>query len=494
MFIKLEKLVARLGKRITSRIAERTSTKPPEDDEFVVIALDQYDYFDERIHGMKKFESFNISMKEDEYEENLEKEVFGMVFKLMQQLCECNHIELKNFVRKQINSDGNKKNYSFSLISVAIFEIRRLFKVMNKEASVIILSLIDFINEVVTIPCTDNQRSLCETTFFEDLCYMSSFFSEPANIRERDFDNEDSYESLNKIYKQCILIILNVLESNEQDLIRELLIKVKARFLLSLIRRNLEAEGIRNENDFMEKLRGPYSENEKVPTKIEDTMNVMIVLEKLEKCDSTGKFTEEKEVCIAEYSKEPGNVFRMRELIKKVREQMLKIEIISISSHRRQDVYFPNHPILKTLSPTTRDRIMLEVSRSTQREKIRSLLNFKDEIIVEINHNFKIQKEKLLGIIPYKPEYISMLQSNAFRVSFLINFLWFYSTDVFIEYFEVNYFNNAFWSPILKILDVFQLLITTLYFASFYKCQCSLAMFRAKQSKEAEKEKDAEEE
>ena len=161
VFIKLEKLVARLGKRITSRIAERTSTKPPEDDEFVVIALDQYDYFDERIHGMKKFESFNISMKEDEYEENLEKEVFGMVFKLMQQLCECNHIELKNFVRKQINSDGNKKNYSFSLISVAIFEIRRLFKVMNKEASVIILSLIDFINEVVTIPCTDNQRSLC---------------------------------------------------------------------------------------------------------------------------------------------------------------------------------------------------------------------------------------------------------------------------------------------------------------------------------------------
>ena len=65
-----------------------------------------------------------------------------------------------------MNPDHNKKNYSFSLISVAIFEIRRLFKVMNKEASTIILPLIDFINEVVTIPCLENQRSLCETTFF----------------------------------------------------------------------------------------------------------------------------------------------------------------------------------------------------------------------------------------------------------------------------------------------------------------------------------------
>ena len=40
---------------------------------------------------------------------------------------------------------------------------------------------------------------------------MSSFFSEQANIKERGFDSPDSYELLNKIYKQCILIILNVL-------------------------------------------------------------------------------------------------------------------------------------------------------------------------------------------------------------------------------------------------------------------------------------------
>ena len=35
---------------------------------------------------------------------------------------------------------------------------------------------------------------------------------------------------------------------------------------------------------------------------------------------------------------------------------------------------------------------MEEVSRSTQREKIKSLLQFKDEIFTEINHNFGIEK------------------------------------------------------------------------------------------------------
>lgn len=68
VFMKIEKLIARLGKRITSRIAERTTRRVPDEDEFVVNALDQYDYFDSNIHGMKKFESMTLSDKEEQYE------------------------------------------------------------------------------------------------------------------------------------------------------------------------------------------------------------------------------------------------------------------------------------------------------------------------------------------------------------------------------------------------------------------------------------------
>lgn len=64
---------------------------------------------------------------------------------------------------------------------------------MSKDATSIILPLIDFVNEVVTIPCIENQKSLSETTFFEDLCYMASFFSEPDNIKQRGFNQPNSF-------------------------------------------------------------------------------------------------------------------------------------------------------------------------------------------------------------------------------------------------------------------------------------------------------------
>lgn len=63
VFIKLEKLIARLGKRITSRIAEKTYRKVPPEDEFLINALDQYDYYDVSIRGMKKFETMNLEDK-----------------------------------------------------------------------------------------------------------------------------------------------------------------------------------------------------------------------------------------------------------------------------------------------------------------------------------------------------------------------------------------------------------------------------------------------
>ena len=53
----------------------------------MVNALDQYDFFDSKINRTKKFESMTLSDKEEQYEQTLEKEVFGMVFKFMQQLC-----------------------------------------------------------------------------------------------------------------------------------------------------------------------------------------------------------------------------------------------------------------------------------------------------------------------------------------------------------------------------------------------------------------------
>lgn len=102
----------------------------------------------------------------------------------MQLLCECNNKDFKHFFREQKNLDGTKKANSINIINMTTFEIRRLFKVMSNDASIIILPLTDFLNEVVSLPCTENQFALCDTTFFEDLCYMSTFFEDEKNLRE----------------------------------------------------------------------------------------------------------------------------------------------------------------------------------------------------------------------------------------------------------------------------------------------------------------------
>jgi hypothetical protein len=47
-----------LGKKISSKIAEITSTIIPRSDEFVVQALDRYDYYEQSTKSLKRFGNF----------------------------------------------------------------------------------------------------------------------------------------------------------------------------------------------------------------------------------------------------------------------------------------------------------------------------------------------------------------------------------------------------------------------------------------------------
>lgn len=69
------------------------------------------------------------------------------------------------------------------MIEVATFQIRGLFKIMNRNIAKIPLNVLDFINEINQIPCSLNQKTLCRTTFFEDFCYMANFLSDETNQR-----------------------------------------------------------------------------------------------------------------------------------------------------------------------------------------------------------------------------------------------------------------------------------------------------------------------
>lgn len=80
------------------------------------------------------------------------------------------------------------------------------------------------------------------------------------------------------------------------------------------------------------------------------------------------------------------------------------------------------------------------------------------------------------------------LQNWAFNLSFLINLIWFSTSDILIKDFEVSYYTPPYLKPALWFLDTLQLVITILYFSSYYTCKYELAAFRYDKAKK-EKEK-----
>ena len=77
-------------------------------------------------------------------------------------------------------------------------------------------------------------------------------------------------------------------------------------------------------------------------------------------------------------------------------------------------------------------------------------------------------------------------------MGFLINLIWFFSSDIIVEYFEVIYYIPLFVRPILFGLDLTQFLITGLYFYSYCKLKYTLAKYRSANSGEEEKPEPAE--
>ena len=102
LFIKIERTITKLGRKIAFKIAERTAMVIPKDDEFVVQPLDRYDYYEQKSKALKRFSRFEVEADELQ-EENLEKQVFKCLFRFMQLLCECNNIDFKNFIREQVD-------------------------------------------------------------------------------------------------------------------------------------------------------------------------------------------------------------------------------------------------------------------------------------------------------------------------------------------------------------------------------------------------------
>lgn len=76
---------------------------------------------------------------------------------------------------------------------------------------------------------------------------------------------------------------------------------------------------------------------------------------------------------------------------------IIQIEVSSYNGRETtfQNLYFPHHPVFKYLAEDSKDSIMLEVSRDTQRDKLISLFSYYQNIKEEIEQNYELNYLKL---------------------------------------------------------------------------------------------------
>ena len=142
-------------------------------------------------------------------------------------------------------------------------------------------------------------------------------------------------------------------------------------------------------------------------------------------------------------------------------KNLSNIEIFYEGSY--QTLYFPSHPVFKKLSAETRDKIMFEIPRETQREKLVNLLQQQETISNEIEYNFKLSQQ----IVQITHETITLLVNFGQWISFLINVLMviFYEVVISNKQAEVS---TGYWrNLLLRLLSIIQLIISVMIF-SFY--------------------------
>jgi hypothetical protein len=82
--------------------------------------------------------------------------------------------------------------------------------------------------------------------------------------------------------------------------------------------------------------------------------------------------------------------------------------------------------------------------------------------------------------IEISPAKIQQLEDMLFYCSFLIIIVWSLTTNVIIEYGEVEYRTPNKIVPVIVLFDVIQFSITLIYSIMYYKCKFALANYRAK--------------
>lgn len=193
--------------------------------------------------------------------------------------------------------------------------------------------------------------------------------------------------------------------------------------------------------------------------------------------------------------------------ILKFKSLLLQIEVATYStkdsSCSYQNVYFPRYPVFNFLAEKTRDRIMFEVKRTTKRDKLISLLEYREEIFKEVEWNYEMNyKEKTVLGVKTNLEITSASCDNLRWIALVLSMLIMIGTQVFAypdhdpdEHETYFVYNGVKSKMLMRILYTLHLIFAIAYVVVWVKLRKPLAEekeVRVQKSEEEKKKKNKE--
>ncbi|KAL4426931.1 hypothetical protein ABPG74_012931 [Tetrahymena malaccensis] len=419
ILININTLIQKIGKIIYRFSKEQLREKSPQ-----INLSDTHDYYDSVSQIMVRKNTKNP----DDYKEDQFKalciQVMKRIFRFLQLCCESSNIEMKDYMRQQTFLDNRPKSNSLNFIIIATEINREFLKIINKNVVQIPIIISEFLIEVAQVPCLQNQISLCQTSYFEDISLLSQFIeviiiqikiffiinlNQKKQMEEKtkiliSFNSQQPEDQINllDLYSKAIQTALVVFEGNDPQIYEEVMSKISIEFMQIVVNKRLKLMKVENVQQLKayistHEVRGYYDKH------VVEIFNVLIIIKRCQEYDVNVK------------DRFYTNILKEQEILEYLNSKIATIEIYHQKKFKQ--IYLPLVPLYNFLSDITKEKIMKNVNRQSQRDKIIDLLSHQSVVFDEMNHNYQLSKNK----VPATGDNVQLIQTIITYFSLFLN-------------------------------------------------------------------------
>ncbi|EAR85423.2 transmembrane protein, putative (macronuclear) [Tetrahymena thermophila SB210] len=455
ILVNIAALIQKIGK-----IAYRFSKEKKNVKQYI----DSYNYYDPVSQQVIR----KHTCQPDDYQEEQKMELCFLVLKRIFQflkLCVINNIEMKNYLRCQTFINKRQKLNSINFIKVACDTNQQFSKVLKKETHEVCNYIADFLTEMVKVPCTQNQISLSQTSYFEDISLLPQLINKQKELQKDkiqedkipDTDKKEQEEELHLLYTKVLQSILVVLEGDDVQIYEEILSKVPLEFLQIIFNQYVKLIKVQSLSEIrqekhLEQKQGEILHYQSQQEQQESLQEFQFELINIQK-DQLKQALKQR-VQNGNYNHEIKNIFQVLIIVKifsqydqtisqhfkdlitneyyYVAEQLdqMILSIVIVDQQKYKNTFFINEPLFSCLSQQTKKIIMKQVNRDTQRDKLIGLIKYSLETIPnEMEYNYYLSQKK----IPVTYETIKVIQTVIAYYGIFINILLAFTATVQIS-------------------------------------------------------------